>query len=305
MTYPRAHLVDAENGGYYHVFSRCVQQQWLCGTDTVSGRSYEHRKQWIEDRLCKLASIFAVDLYAYAVMSNHYHVVLEVKPQQARSWPDREVAERWCALGRSGAPKNLEVRIVQLLDNPGRLAVVRERLGNLSWLMAALNEYIARRANRESGAKGRFWQGRFESKRLLDETAVLACMAYVDLNPIRANIVEQPSEAPHTSIRRRVWQPDKARSILVPLRVIGLNLEAYRELLQWTASVENGSIVPPAPSTALTLSRVQQEPSAWLSCVKAHRFKYRAYGALHLLREYAQSLGQRWLCGAKAGLAAP
>ena len=76
MTYPRAHLVDSENGGFYHCISRCVRRGWLCGNDLVSGQSYEHRKDWVESRLLKLSEVFAVNLYGYAVMSNHYHAVL-------------------------------------------------------------------------------------------------------------------------------------------------------------------------------------------------------------------------------------
>ncbi len=81
VTYPRSHLIDRENPGFYHLTSRCVRRAWLCGEDPVTGRSFEHRRQWIEDRLLALADCFTVELYGYAVMSNHYHIVLRVDPQ--------------------------------------------------------------------------------------------------------------------------------------------------------------------------------------------------------------------------------
>lgn len=306
MTYPRAHLVDAENGGRYHVFTRCVQQQWLCGTDPETGRCYEHRKQWVEDRLIHLVSIFSVDLYAYAVMSNHYHAVVDVDVARSRQWTNEEVARRWCRLLPKRSELEIEREVQRLLLDTARIEVLRERLGNLSWFMRYLNEYIARRANRESGTKGRFWQGRFESKHLLDETALLGCMVYVDLNPVRAGIANRPEGAPHTSIRRRIRQRRNRASPLVSLSYLGLSLADYLALVRWSASVARGKgSGRPKHAAAKALVRLGLDSDSWLNRVQAHKFKYRAYGALQLLRAHAQYLGQRWLKGAKPGFAAP
>jgi hypothetical protein len=79
--------------------------------------------------------------------------------------------------------------------------------------MRTLNEHIARRANAEDGVKGRFWEGRFKSQALLDEKALLAAMAYVDLNPVRAGIAERPEGSDYTSIQERIGGvPEKAQS---------------------------------------------------------------------------------------------
>src|ERR1700744_1425247 len=98
MTYPRLQTVDPQTSGFFHCISRCVRRAFLCGWDVYSGRSYEHRKAWVEERLLALTECFAVGLYAYAVMSNHVHVVLHVDPQVAQAWSDEEVAERWVRL---------------------------------------------------------------------------------------------------------------------------------------------------------------------------------------------------------------
>jgi hypothetical protein len=94
MGYPRSHLVDPD-GGIYHVCSRCVRRAFLCGHDSATGFDFVHRRQWLEDRILALAQLFAVKLYGYAVMSNHYHVVLEVEPKAVSRWSDDEIADRW------------------------------------------------------------------------------------------------------------------------------------------------------------------------------------------------------------------
>ena len=112
-------------------------------------------------------------------------------------------------------------------------------------------------------------------------------------------------DAAHTSIARRLAAADALASPLRPLTTLGLSLGDYRALLEWTVAIDAGGVAPPAADAGRVLSRLGQGPSAWLGRVKAHRFKYRAYGALSLLRDYAERLRQRWLLGAKPGFAAP
>ncbi|MFM4720178.1 hypothetical protein ACEUDU_13305 [Aeromonas bivalvium] len=84
MTIARSRQISLEDTLYYHVVSRCVRRAFLCGEDSHSGQTYEHRRQWVVDKLDLLSQVFAIEICAYAVMSNHYHLVLKVAPDKAK-----------------------------------------------------------------------------------------------------------------------------------------------------------------------------------------------------------------------------
>jgi putative transposase len=218
MTMPRSSYVNDDEIGVYHCFCRCVRRAFLCGVDPLTHRDFSHRKSWIVDRLRFLASIFAIDVCAYAVLANHYHSILRTRPDIAASWSDSEVAARWLMLFPPRSPKKhppelpSQLQISSLALCSDRIAVLRRRLSNLSWFMARLNEFIARAANKEDNLTGRFWESRFKAQALLDDPAIVACMVYVDLNPIRAGIANSPELSDFTSIQQRIrdWYRDSS-----------------------------------------------------------------------------------------------
>jgi hypothetical protein len=209
MPRARKHLVCLADTPYYHVSSRCVRRAFLCGVDQYTGKSYEHRRAWIEDRVRVLSALFSIDLCAYAVMSNHYHLVVRLNPSESAQWSDDEVLHRWTALFR-GPLLVQRYRAGQSLSSAEQdavhsiAAVYRARLGSLSWFMKCLNEPIARQANAEDRCTGHFWEARFHSQPLSSPRAVLTAMTYVDLNPIRAQLAETPEESAYTSIKARL-----------------------------------------------------------------------------------------------------
>jgi len=211
MTRPRSTLVSLSDTPWYHVVSRCVRRAYLCGEDYFTQQNFDHRRGWIETRIRELASVFAIDVAAYSVMSNHYHIVVRIDADRARAWDDDEVLQRWTKIftGPVFVQKYLSDARDSMSDGElSRLgefvSVYRERLHDLSWFMRILNETIARMANAEDNCTGRFWEGRFKSQALLDDQALLVAMSYVDLNPIRAGIAETPEQSNYTSIKLRI-----------------------------------------------------------------------------------------------------
>ncbi|WP_339086777.1 transposase [Shewanella chilikensis] len=209
MPRPRRTQISLEDTPYYHCCSRVVRRAFLCGDDAYSGKNYDHRRGWVESLLFELEAVFAIDVAAFAIMSNHLHLVLHIDIETANRWTDREVLEQWHKLfkGDELTQKFTQGELIEAYEVPRlkrTIAIYRSRLCDISWFMRCLNEPIARQANQEDNCTGRFWEGRFKSQALLDEAAVLTCMAYVDLNPIRAKMADTPEQSEHTSIRLRI-----------------------------------------------------------------------------------------------------
>ena len=205
MTKPRRQQVSLSDTPYYHITSRCVRRAFLCGNDGL--QCYDHRRQWITDRIRLLASIFTIDICSYAVMSNHYHLVLKLNSSEELS--DAEVLTRWLTLFKGPLliqqlQQNKPLSSAQMLTINDIITVWRTRLGDISWFMKCLNEPIARAANKEDSCTGHFWESRFTSQALLTQEALLTCMAYVDLNPIRAKMATTPETSDYTSVQERI-----------------------------------------------------------------------------------------------------
>jgi hypothetical protein len=207
---PRKYMFDPAEAGIYHCINRCVRRAFLFGSDLVSGKCFDHRREWIRARLEFLAAQFGVDVLGFAVMSNHIHVVLRNRPDVVRGWSDEEVARRWWNLFHlhrdecEQSAEAIESQLRMITADAARLAEIRERLSSLSWFMRCLAEPVARAANREDECTGRFWEGRYKCQPILDEPALVACLAYVDLNPIRAQQAETPETSPFTSVFERI-----------------------------------------------------------------------------------------------------
>ena len=300
MTYPRAHLVDP-SGGVYHVCYRCVRRAWLCGRDDLTGYNFDHRRRWLENRILQLAEIFAIDLYGYAVMSNHYHIVIHLDPSKTSDWSDEDVVDRWMMLcprrvTGENASKIKAIYRMALLEDAERLSVLRSRLGSLSWFMRFINEPLARLANKEDNCKGRFWEGRFKSQQLLDENAILAAMIYVDLNPVRAGIAQDASTASHTSLRKRLTdttRKDEMTALNHPNAPLpfAYRLDEYIDLADWTVEIQHNKRPTrsynrgPPRNPELWLHHYLPKPGYW----------QRANGSFQSLRDYAKDLGQCWI----------
>ena len=303
---PRSEIFDPNEIAIAHVTQRCVRRCFLMGWDPVSETNYDHRKQWLEDRLAHFAGFFGIDLISFSILSNHFHLVLRSRPDVVATWDDTEVARRWlniCPLrkdaeGMPQEPTRSELDTIR--NDPDRLAMIRSRLSDISWWMRLLSQPLAAMANKEEDQQGHFWQGRFRAVRLCDEASLLACAAYVDLNPIRAALAETLETSDFTSVQRRIEslpregvtpsEPARDR-FLAPVELdehrhavgpvpsespyrssdkgfLPITTLQYIQLLDWTAR----QVVPGKPGvtpedTPEVLQRLRVSPAEWIGLV--------------------------------------
>ncbi len=206
----REQLFTPDEQAIVHVMNRAVRRCFLMGVDEFTGRNYDYRKVWIESRIEHLAKYFGIDVLTYSILSNHFHLVLRQRPDVVKTWDDTEVARRWLMIcpkkkNKDGSPKEpTEPQLNSIRNDPVQVAEIRSRLSDISWWMRLMCQTIAQRINAEDEATGKVWESRFRAVRLLDESALLACSAYVDLNPIRAAMAETLEQSDYTSIQRRI-----------------------------------------------------------------------------------------------------
>ena len=315
MTISRAQQIDYSVTPYYHCINRCVRRAFLCGEDRATGKNYEHRREWIASKIKGLSEVFAIDVAAYAVMHNHYHIVLRVDQGTAELWNAIEVIEHWnefftlpviiSRFLKGECTSSAELKVVDEIVEKWR-----SRLFDISWFMRLLNEGIARQSNKEDDVTGRFWEGRFKSQALLDEQALIACMAYVDLNPIRAGLTETPDRSDYTSIQERIHKAMvKTPCELLPFKdkvtdkqqckAIPFELNEYIALVDWSGRAilhnKRGSIPANAPPI---LFRLGIDEKDWIQHI--HYFERQfptVAGNIDRLRELAEQTSRRWIKG--------
>lgn len=340
MTCARSETVLEGVEAVYHTVSRCVRRAFLCGEDELTGKNFDHRKEWVRDRLEFLTTIFTIEVLAFALMSNHLHAMLRTLVVMLS---DKEVARRWLILyPRRKSPDGLtvepsEAEISTIVHNKKRVRTLRKRLGSVSWFMKSLNEYLARQANREDGCKGHFWEGRFKCQRLETEAAMVACSVYIDLNPIRAKIAKTPEESVFTSAWERIQSRQAKEELkergesgrkklssgeaqrlkeestldrwLVPIEstrerrgLSSLTLDEYLSILDWTGRELRSGKRGKIPSELCPImERLKIRAENWTKVTERYGgLFFRVVADARSMEEKASSVGRRWYKGIRA-----
>ena len=192
----RPNRLKASSGrAIYHAMNRTVRKQFMFT---------ESLREWIYKRINFLASCFYVEIHAVAVLSNHYHLVFSIDPPTPDALDVQKRFERLQSL-------NKKPRSWMFKDE-----LWHERFGDLSEFMKCLNQSIANEINRRGDSEGKVWDRRFKSTLIEDGPGLLACLAYVELNPVRAGLCKKPSEYRWCSAGRYALAGPKEAGVTVP-----------------------------------------------------------------------------------------
>ena len=336
----RRKLLGRDRQAVFHCWTRCVRRAFLCGVDVHTQKDYSHRRDWIVNREEQLAGLFAIDIEFRTELSNHLHLVLRTLPRVARRWSAQEVARRWLTITKlakclsDDLPRPDPQRVEALAKDKKKIDKLRRRLSNVSWFMGVLCENIARRANAEDDCTGRFWENRFKCRECTDQSAVLLCGIYVDLNAFRAG----EADAPGRRATHRIFQRLQARGMrknaadrpdawlgeltLQPERksdealaytsrsgrrasdqgILPISLDDYVQLLKWTAEQVRSGQRSTIPQDLVTvLDHMEVKHDAWLDSVEDYEQAFgHAVGRPESLVAVAQRMELKHLKGISA-----
>lgn len=335
MTESRKKLIHIDSTPYYHISNQCVRGAYLMtkiDKHSKTGKLDLHRAQWFLDRLIQLSAIFCIDICAYAILPNRYHLVLKVNIDTAEHLTFFQVMARWKQVFNLPpiANKYANQEVLSLAEQATLDELMiqwRERLTDLSWFMRCLNETISRKINQEENCKGAFWQGRFKSQALLDEPAILACIMYVDLAPIREQLTPSLENVYLTSLNLRMSSFEQAQKeakiydiegdylaiaqqpdVLLPFDHmtragkqvhIPFHLPDYIELIQWT---HKGIIDNKIPSNKYTspklLLQLAIKKRDWIdTCCQFNQHYSHVAGSWQKMCQFSRQFDGKWCKG--------
>ena len=337
-TCARQEIVRPGIAGIYHCWQRCVRRAYLLGKDPLTGKDHTHRREWFISRLQLLVSCFAIDVCFEAILSNHFHLILRTNPRLVKRMGDWEVARRWLRVypGKRVLDENwiepTDKQIEALVANKANLVKIRKKLSSVSSFMAALSEYIARRANAEDECDGRFFSGRFACREIVHDGGLLVGGLYVDLNLLRAGEAQTPEASIYTSAWFRIQtrqntsqeQPNLQSNDgwLAPLTLqadhlgdvpctsgirasdkglLSMTLDEYLQLLDWSGRqlrTDKRGAIP--PHLAPILQRLGIEGDELINTLLDFpRLFRRLVGPAKQMIERAQEVGRRWMHGVR------
>jgi len=193
-----------------HCYTRCVRRAFLAGIDPLTGKDFNYRRDWIRSLLEQQAALFGIEAGFHVQMGNHLHLVLRTRPDVIKRWSKEKVVRNWLKIAKLKRGSDIkdwepdEQRVRMEMSDPKRVKKLRRRLANVSWYMATLCENVARRANQQDGVTGKFFEQRYKLRDLADESAILVCGMYVDLNQIHAGEAITPEQSRYTSAYDRI-----------------------------------------------------------------------------------------------------
>ena len=255
----RTRIKPHKDGTCFHCMCRTVNRAFLFEDEQI--------REWIYQRIVWLADIYMVDLYSVTVLSNHYHIVCAMRLPEMDESDIRARFERY----EAGHPSRYRAWY------PALTTAWYRRLTDLSCFMKDLNQSIAHHVNEQLGRGGHLWGDRFKNTIIGGKQGLLACMTYVELNPVRAGLVEKPSRYRFCSAGRYFSGGKAAAGVVIPPLFGMEGIPAGKRQRAFKRFVDHAAMRDQGKADPLPMELVELED--WLT-----RFDFAEFLELVLLR---------------------
>ena len=168
-----ARLKIKEGPGVYHVISRTALDGFVLG---------DVEKEFLLNLIKKLSSVYFAEVLGFSILGNHFHLLVRMHPGDDVS--DEEIKKRVKLYYGKGSKREV--------NDEGMIRALRQKWGNLSEYVKEIKQGFSRFYNKRHGRKGFFWSERFKSVIVDNGDTLINCLAYIDLNAVRAGLVKKP-----------------------------------------------------------------------------------------------------------------
>lgn len=169
-----ARMIVKEGPAVYHVMSRTALDGFVIG---------DVEKEYLFKLIKQLSAVYFTEVIGFCLMGNHFHLLVRMLP--GNEFSEEEIKRRFRLL--YGDDKNLK-------QGENQIQVLREKWASLSEYVKDIKQSFSRYYNRLHNRKGFFWAERFKSVIVDNGDTLINCLAYIDLNPVRAGLSEKPED---------------------------------------------------------------------------------------------------------------
>jgi REP element-mobilizing transposase RayT len=241
----------------YHVMSRTALDGFPLG---------DIEKDFMIDLIKRFSGLYFVKILGVCIMGNHFHLLVKMLPEYKFS--DEEIIKRY-----------LNFYGDERIFADGLIPSLRLKLSNLSEFMREIKVGFARFYNRRHNRRGYFWGDRFKSVIVENGETLINCLAYIDLNPLRAGLVKRPEEYRWNSLGYHIQTNNQDNFLSTDFGLIEFNVKSKKERIKRYRRYvyEAGAISRPDKMQAKVIDDkvVAKERKKDFEISRISRFRYR------------------------------
>ena len=240
----------------YHVISRTALDGFVLG---------DVEKEFLLNLIKRLSSVYFAEVLGFCLMGTHFHLLCRMHPGDG--FTDEEIRRRFSLYYGPDHRRKL---------SEGRLEFFREKWGSLSEYVREIKQTFSRYYNKTHGRRGFFWGDRFKSVIVDNGDTLINCLAYIDLNPVRAGICEVPEDYRWCSLGYHVQSGNKDGflSLDFGLRAFGVR-NAIQRLHYYRKFVYEKGSISPGKGAVIDSEVLDQEKKKGFAVGVRDRFRYR------------------------------